>query len=554
MNPAKQKYVVDVLILSTIVCIFSLFKSYSLNPYVSDSNIYFYDAWLMANGHIPYRDFFFAHPVFHLIPGWIMMMITSEFNLNAMKMIPSTAAAATGIFLYLIVLRVVNRRGAAVASILLFLFSYDLLRASSHWTGINLSLCWMTLAFLLAVVQKHKACGIVLGISISTGIYTLPGAMIILGSVFVKKPLHGFYCIVTAFLAVIAINLPFLLWGGKGFIDGVFLFHFLKSTLQGGSFLDQIDHLLFHNFFVLSAPLYLLPVLVIQIKKIKPENRIDFLNLFKLSGNSFISTGLWCLIAWIVYILFLMSLKRVYHYYFLLVFPFSIVCAGLFISTFFENLKICLKKRSALYQTLFFSMLIIAGGFVYPFFEQLLPYYQKQKGQIKQYSFPISPLPTSLQIPVRLLWNSDRKVGKRYAGIQYYLWHETRVFSEAEQIVDVLKTYANKGDRLFGDSTSTPLIALFSHLMIFDNFVDTNTMRFKAALPNLESLISKLLAANTSKKNKVNWILINPAKGVGRLTVFKQFLKKNYTPFKYFKTRYSGTYILMKLKITPTIQ
>ena len=45
----------------------------------SRENIYFYDAWLMSQGELPYRDFFFAHPPLGLIPGWLVFVLLGEF-------------------------------------------------------------------------------------------------------------------------------------------------------------------------------------------------------------------------------------------------------------------------------------------------------------------------------------------------------------------------------------------------------------------------------------------------------------------------------------------
>ncbi len=49
---------------------FLLIKSYCFHWQVSDENIYYYMAWAAVDhGALPYRDFFFAHPPLHLLPG-----------------------------------------------------------------------------------------------------------------------------------------------------------------------------------------------------------------------------------------------------------------------------------------------------------------------------------------------------------------------------------------------------------------------------------------------------------------------------------------------------
>ena len=69
-------------ILAVLLLPFLVLKSYGLNYAVSDENIYFYDAWLMTQGSFPYRDFFFAHPLLHLLPGWLLFSTTALLSLR----------------------------------------------------------------------------------------------------------------------------------------------------------------------------------------------------------------------------------------------------------------------------------------------------------------------------------------------------------------------------------------------------------------------------------------------------------------------------------------
>lgn len=538
----------ELLALSTLICFFFLLKSYGLNPAVSDENIYFYDTWLMSKGLLPYQDFFFAHPPLHLIPGWIVMLIAGDFNLTAMKAIPIIATTVTGITLHKIIVRVVGKRSAALFALSMFLFSHDLLRASSHWTGMNLAMCWMSIGLFLAVRQHPRTCGAALGIGISTGVYIVPGAMVLIIMLYCQQTRQAVSCVLSLFAIWLLINVPFFISGGKEYFYSVFLFHLLKPSQQGISFLTQIDQLLFHNFFILSAPLLLIPVLLFKIVEAVTNNKdkVVWEDFFKIQRRPYIAMGLWCLITWSIYILFLLLLNRVYHYYFLLLFPFSTICVGLFISSLITNLKGFFNSRYSALKAMTLSIIVIAGLLVYPLFEHRLSYYQTAKGKVKKYNFPLSRLPDALQLPVQMIWKSNRTIGKRFTGIQYYLWHESRVFSEAKRIAMVLQTNADKTDMIFGDSTSTPLISLFAKISIWNNFVDTNVMRFKAGFPKADELISQLHDAIGS--NNLEWVLINPTKGIGKVEVFNQFFKKNFYSFATFRSQYFGIYILMKRK------
>lgn len=539
----------DICLLSLPMGLFLLLKSYGLNPALSDENIYFYDAWLMARGAFPYRDFFFAHPPFHLIPGWLTMRAMGDFSFTAMKLLPVAAAAATGICLYRIVLPLAGRVPALTA-FSLFAFSYDLLRASSHWTGINGAVLWMTIGLLCALRQKAVLCGIALGFGVSTGVYVVPGALVVTAIVCAQGTRTAARCLAAAVLTCLVIHIPFWVAGGREYLDGVFRYHFLKPPRAGLGFADPLGNLLFHNFFLLAAPLYLLPVLAVKIAKAVRTGKDESpgRTLLDVRQNPFIATGLWCLLACLGYVLFLSMLSRVYHYYFLLLFPFSAVCAGLFTSCLMAHIRSCGRSKYSAGAAVALSCAVLGGFLIYPRFEHTLRYYPSEKGKVILYPAPLSRMPDVLQRPVRLVWPAERTIGRRYSGIQYYLWHESRVFSEVAKIVAVLRANAAERDLIFGDSATTPLVALWAKMPVVDHIVDTNTMRFRAGLPPVERLIDDLTAAMRSKDRRLEWILVNPVRGIGRIDSFRRFLEAHFYPFRRFPTRHFGTYLLMRRK------
>lgn len=545
----RRNIALDIVLLSLPLGLYLLLKSYSLFPAVSDENIYFYDAWLMAQGAIPYRDFFFAHPPFHLIPGWIVMLVTGEFNLSVMKLLPVAAAAATGVLLYGIA-RPVAGRIPALLAVALFLFSHDLLRASSHWTGINWSIFWMTLGLLCALRRKDLLCGIALGLGVSTGVYVLPGALAIGALLWAQRPVSAARCLAAAAITCLAINLPFLAAGGKNYLDSVFLFHSMKPPQPGLGFSDQLGNLLFHNFFFLTAPLYLFPLLAVRIGKALRERdaKADWFSIFDVREHPFVALGLWSLLAWAGYLLFLSTLSRVYHYYFLLLFPFAALSAALFLSSLLSLVRSSGKSLRAAGAALVVAFAVVAGFFIYPLIEQTLSYFPAEQGKTRTYQTPQSALPDCFTVPVRLVWRADRTIGRRYTGIQYYLWHESRTFSEAEEIAALVRSNVTEGDRIFGDSTTTPLVALLSGVPIAGNFVDTNTMRFRAGLPPAASVIDDLQRAIHAPDQRPAWVLVNPARGIGRIDEFRRFFDEYFYTVTTFRTRHYGTYLLMKGK------
>src|SRR4030067_424462 len=80
---------------------FFLFKLYHTIPRISDENLYFYLASLLARGILPYRDFFLAQ-----MPGQILLysiaMKIFGFNLTLFKLIPVVFSMGTAGILYLL--------------------------------------------------------------------------------------------------------------------------------------------------------------------------------------------------------------------------------------------------------------------------------------------------------------------------------------------------------------------------------------------------------------------------------------------------------------------
>jgi hypothetical protein len=536
-NP-KRSFLTDGLIIFSLVGLFVILKSFSFNPAVGDENIYFYDSWLMSRGFWPYKDFFFAHPPLHLIPGWIVMLAWGGFNLVIAKMLPMAASIVTGLCIYFIAKQSGGRSAAAVACVLFF-FSHDLLRASSHWTGINWSVALMTGGLLAALRGKQTLSGILLALGICTGVYVAPGALIIILMLLLTKTKTGIRCAIAALITWLIVNGIFFLVGGQNYIDGVYRYHLLKPPARGSSLFDQTDIMLFHNFFLLASPIYFLPVLVgwiCESIRCKTEQK-----------NRYPCAGLWCVSIWLGYIVFLGRLSRVFHFYFLLLFPMAAVCGGLYISRLITHLRRAIQNRVSAIAAAVMLMAIGVGILIYPSFEHRLTYFERNRGKTKQYDFPRSPLPMIIQMPLKkLLWQPHRTIGKRYTGIQYYLWHESRDFDIVSEIADTLKDSVQADETIFGDSTSTPLVALLSGISIVDHFVDTNAMRFRCGLPSAEQAIAELQIALDRKQGRLNWILINPRRGLAGFEEFQQFFRERFKPFKTFRSRYHGIYQLMR--------
>jgi hypothetical protein len=126
--------------LSAVFLLYTLLKLYSLNFVNGDEHMYFYMSLLVSKGKWPYRDFFFSHPPLQL---YIMGALYKAFgySLALSKAVPSVAAMVSGVHVYLIGKRLVGRLEGVLGTAL-FLFTFDVLRGSSHFTGANCALAF----------------------------------------------------------------------------------------------------------------------------------------------------------------------------------------------------------------------------------------------------------------------------------------------------------------------------------------------------------------------------------------------------------------------------
>ena len=125
-------------VLLAVLLFYALLKLYSLNFVNGDEHMYFYMSLLVSKGKWPYRDFFFSHPPLQLyIVGGLYKIF--GYSLALSKSVPSVAALVSGVHVFLLGKRLVGRLEGVLATAL-FLFSFDVLRGSSHFTGANCAL------------------------------------------------------------------------------------------------------------------------------------------------------------------------------------------------------------------------------------------------------------------------------------------------------------------------------------------------------------------------------------------------------------------------------
>jgi hypothetical protein len=163
--------------LIAVLLVFALLKLYSLNFVNGDEHMYFAMSLLVSKGKWPYRDFFFSHPPLQLYIAGALFKIFG-YSLALAKAIPSVAAMVSGLYVYLIGRRLVGRLEGVLATFL-FLFTFDVLRGSSHFTGANCALAFGLIAAFEAIAGRPIRAGIAFALGTFIGVYIAPLALML---------------------------------------------------------------------------------------------------------------------------------------------------------------------------------------------------------------------------------------------------------------------------------------------------------------------------------------------------------------------------------------
>jgi hypothetical protein len=501
----------EILCVFAVLSLFVLLKLQAVHETDTDENIYFYAAKRFSDGVIPYRDFFFAHPPMHLIIPAVIFYF-SGFNIFVAKLIPLCAALASGLLLYAAVRRKASF-SMAILALTFFYFNYQLLMASSDMTGVNLTCVFMMLGFYFASGGRPFLSGMAFGISALTGFYMASSfAAVLLVALFGDRVfLFIFFTgFVSTFLPVMLI---FLFIGGENFLQGVFIYHFLKpakdSRIMGlfdnislahflKAFFNNIyvfissrkflNSLYFHSPYFLSA---LISVPAVIRSLLKPEKRDFFRPKFMLRGPQESIVQISLLILFLFLVQFSM-LKEVYDFYLVLMMPFlSILLAYVFdiianhlYSFFFMTL---FSKKPPLWKNLIIPVSLAAVFSLWIPLAYLLNSYfpdeNKQKGEKVEYQWRESMLLPALDPAVKFLFYRDSRIrGEIEPFYRHFLWNKKLTFTKVQEISGYITGNSTFDETIAGASTIAPILALYSGRNIAADEVDTNAKRFKTEM------------------------------------------------------------------------
>ncbi len=493
-----------------------LIKVFSIHPSTTDENIYFYMAKRFSEGIIPYRDFFFAHPPVHLIIPAAIFKI-SGFNIVIAKLIPITASMISGVFLYRL-LRVISGAVTALAGLIYYMFSYQVLMASSDMTGVNLTIMFLSISVYYLFVNRPVISGIFSALAVSTGMYSLALIFLIFIYLLIARNFEALLRYVLALVLPIAIiSGLFYYLGRENFILGVFKYHTLKPekiagridifstsnplmfiyAIIGNSFnfltgRDFLKSIYFHSYLYIPfviASIYFIVVSVRDFIKRKELKRPPNYKIYRVIGFS--------LIAFFVFVVQYSSLRELYDFYLIFLFFFMALSASYVIKYLYE-----LPKNKGLLSAISISVVILVSLMMYrplsasmdkPLFGGDI----KSEGERVEYTYKEPNFPAVISDLAYLLYFKEyRIVGKTEPFFRHYIWNKNLSFEKAYEIAEYIRANSKDFETITGASTIAPLLALLSDRKIASEEIDTNAKRFKSGLLGDEDFFRKVCSDN----------------------------------------------------------
>ncbi len=501
--------------LSLVVLFYLMLKMFTMNAYAGDEHIYLYQAKLVSEGVAPYSGFPMAHPPLQaLLTGLLFKLVGYHFLLG--RLLPVLFCLAGGLVLAVMV----HREMGAVASVAaagLYLLAYEPLRASSHYSGVNL-----TVALLIAGVFAYRSGAIRLTAAfcvaaIFTRLYAIPGVAVLVAYALLADRRQGVRLTVWGAGMGLALLVGVGLWTGFGdLVEHTFLYHVHKTPMAPGALANMRNKVLFHNTGI--ATLFVLAQFAVFQALDAAYERTDKRSSVWARLREAVRatrTGLVLLSSTIavVFLAVLLSMNRVWMYYFIPSFPFAAVAGGWLVSRWAQA-GVSLARAGGKLGPAGLSRGIVAGGaavfvifaasfFVGPRLEHDFGYYKQAMAKppsrrVHRYAWQPGYLPDWLNAVVRkTLWSDERVIGNWYPRFRYLLWHESRVLDVVDDVVSTIQSETNSSGEIFGDSGTVPLFALLSGRRIAANEVDTNIQRYRSGSVEPQDLVERIDNPNT---------------------------------------------------------
>ena len=465
----SQRLALDLPILLTPP-IYLFLKSKCFHWYLTDENIYYYLARDLSVGNLPYRDFFYANPPL-LLPLLKVSGLLLNGGIFGLRLVPLLATFLAGLGLYLLMRTFIGR--IAVIPLWVYWGSYDALRASTHATGINLTLMFVVWAFFLASRGRWVA----VAVSVSLGLWTKTYAIValpgVLAALWLFNRRAGKGTVLRALVVVVSSLVLLALLGsaigGNAFWEMNLFYHLNKPLGSSGTY-DTFHRVFGRNsgtgyVLLLACIVALVGILSRALRRIRAKghlSRWEGNRLFPRHPLALMATGF---IHILTVFLFLIFQNRLFDFYFLLFLPgLGLLLGGLLGAA---------RGRGV-----------------------------AKSGGRDSWVLCILPGALTLLILAQPLLPSEKRLFLK--GPVSYWEHEARTIDRLSQLKDIVSH--PEGATLCGDSSTAPLLATLAGIHLAGGEADTNSMRFRAGYPKPEDFIQKL------EEHKVGWLLMRVAR------------------------------------------
>ncbi|HPA57060.1 MAG TPA: hypothetical protein PLT70_06490 [bacterium] len=521
MSKQNTVYIISIF---TVFILFVILKMFSLNPYAGDEHIYIYQAKLVSEGFLPYKDFSLAHPPFHTIITAIIIKSVG-YGFYTTRFFPFLWTIISGTLLTLLTKNELGK-AASVAGLAIFLFSYDLLRVSSHSTGVNCAVA-LTLAGILFLRKKCSVpAAIFFSLALMTRFYVFPViSAALIYSLFSDR--SGTFRTIKFLVFFLFSSFLFLglFCGFENLWTNFFMFHFNKTSMSGETLSAVTDKFMFHNFTLISLFILSIPLYFIKMDKAK----------------SLILLSIICAASMFA---LLFSMNRVWSYYFIPALPFAAIAGGWVVSEWIESIR---NKRNIAVTAVTVLIFIVVSVLSFKL-ESRLDYWDKEMAKPLEnrthfYKWRDGFLPGFLNTAVNYtLWNEKRVIGNRYFFFNYYLWHESRVLEIAEEAVEIIIKNTSENGEISGDSGTVPLFALLSGKRIAGNDPDTNIQKYRSGVFKASDLIFDI------DTPKTEMIILRKKFGIAGLSEIKELVARKYNLINELKDPSGITLLFYKRK------
>lgn len=257
------------LILAGILFIF--LHSLSLGLKISDTNVYFYEGYLITQGKILYKDIFFTNfPLFAIISS-IYYYLTLG-NIDLFYLTSSFEVVITSIFIF-IILKDKKENLTPIIAALLYLFSFIILTTSAHQTGVFIASLFSVISYYFLIKEKATISGIFMGLAIMSKAYFIPIFLAIGIYLFLKDRKKILFFLTGSIGISLIILTPFLIFARQGFIEGVYKFSLFRPP--------GVEKTGVFWFFIVHDPI-LFALLIFNIFNLRREKFFALVSIFSI--------------------------------------------------------------------------------------------------------------------------------------------------------------------------------------------------------------------------------------------------------------------------------